>query len=259
LTPAAVHRLPVQHPPSHTPPGQQSWFGPPHGCSTHEKPLQVPASGAHVPPGQHCWLSPPHAPQVVPLLPLHATPASKHTPPGQQRWPGPPQVWQVLEVPLPHTPESQAPPTQQVLPKAPQLRHMPPWHDSLSLSQRLLVQQGSPLPPQSTQVLRPVQTLSMSHGELVARHTFAAGLRTSQQPELHRSPAQHGWLGPPQPAQLPVGKHRSPVLHVEPVARQRFAPSQQPELHTRPAQQTVPGVPQAVQVKPEQVVAGCEQ
>lgn len=105
----------------------------------------------------------------------------------------------------------------------------------------------------------PVQTFPRSHAEPLARHTLLPGSRTSQQPLLHWSPAQHGWLGPPQPAHALVARQRSPRWQVLPGARQRLAVSQQPPLHTLPGQHGVPGVPHATQVMPEQMVLACVQ
>jgi hypothetical protein len=81
-------------------------------------------------------------------------------------------------------------------------------------------------------VFVPVQTLPTAQRSPVARQTFAEATLVSQQPELHVSPAQQGWPSPPQPAQSPDARQRSPLVQAPPVARHTSElGSQQPESH----------------------------
>lgn len=81
-------------------------------------------------------------------------------------------------------------------------------------------------------------------------------------PPLHWLVAQQAWPAPPQPAQLPDARHRSPVEQSAPTAAQ-VLPSQQPEVQIDPGQQVlllvfVPPTPQATQRRSEVLQASDE-
>jgi hypothetical protein len=60
---------------------------------------------------------------------------------------------------------------------------------------------------------------------------------------------QHGWFGPPQPAQ-PVAVHWSPVPHSEPTMMHCRVVSQHPGEHALPPQHAWPGEPHCRQKPP---------
>jgi len=86
-----------------------------------------------------------------------------------------------------------------------------PLEQANPVSHRLSAQHVSPLPPQDEQVFFVVHTFPSAQRSPAGRHVLPVGIVVSQQPVLHVSPAQQGCPSPPQPAQSPEGRQRSPL------------------------------------------------
>jgi hypothetical protein len=118
----------------------------------------------------------------------------------QHGWPGPPHDTQLVPIEQVVAVAVHAPPGQQLCETPPQVPQLP----------------AAQAPP-------------------MLGHVVASGMHalfTQQPPPVHALPAQHGWPGPPQTAQVPP-----------------FWPEQtEPVSHWRPGQHARPGPPQVVQV-----------
>lgn len=161
-------------------------------------------------------VEPPPRPQVAPaatqVCPAQQAPTPVHVWLAQHGWPAPPQA---AGVPPAHTtPASTLVP---VGTHAAAVAHAAPVHGAP------LLHGGCSGPPHCAQVLP-------------APHDSEAWLQAGPV-------VQHGWPAPPQPAQVPAARQRSPLAHTAPAEMQVRAPTglQQPAAQVAPPQHGWPG------------------